>query len=157
MRTFLAAALVTCNLTWAPTNSAAQESTQVAQEAGRRNHAQLYLGFTANSSTEFTLGGKLSRHEEGSRGLGLAAFTDIIFADNTQFLLGALLQYHTRGRLLVEAGPGVAFNGGSDAFFRLGAGWAFRSAGLTIEPRVTLDFIHGGSTLGYGVALGRRF
>lgn len=153
MRAFLAAALITCGLSWTPSSSAAQET---APPEGRPNHAQLYLGFTTNGSTEFTLGGKFSRHE-GDRGLALAGFTEIIFADNTEFLLGALLQYHMRGRLVLEAGPGVVFNGGNDFFFRLGAGWAFRPVGLTVEPRVTLDFIHGGTTLGYGVALGRRF
>ena len=152
MRAF-AAAMITCGLSWTPSSSAAQET---APPEGRPNHAQLYLGFTSNGSTEFTAGAKFSRHE-GDRGLGLAGFTEIIFADETQFLLGALLQYHMRGRLVLEAGPGVAFNGGSDFFFRFGAGWGFRPVGLTIEPRVTLDFIHGGTRLGYGVALGRRF
>ena len=156
MRALLAAALMTSGLAWTPSNGAAQETIPPAQTAGRANHAQLYGGFTTNGSTEFTAGAKFSRHE-GDRGLALAGFTEVIFADDTQFLLGALLQYHMRGRLVLEAGPGVAFNGGSDFFLRLGAGWAFRPVGLTIEPRVTLDFIHGGTRLGYGVALGRRF
>ena len=156
MRALLAAALMTYGLVWTPSNGAAQEPIPPAQDAGRPNHAQLYLGFTTNGSTEFTLGAKFSRHE-GDRGLALAGFTEVIFTDETQYLLGALLQYHTRGRLVLEAGPAVVINGGSDWFFRTGAGWAFRPIGLTIEPRVTLDFIHGGTTLGYGVALGRRF
>ena len=155
MRAF-AAAMITCGLAWTPSHGSAQEPTPAAQTAARPNHAQLYLGFTSNGSTEFTAGARFSRHT-GDRGLALAGFTEIIFADDTQFLLGALLQYHTRGRLVLEAGPGVAFNGGSDFFFRFGAGWGFRPVGLTIEPRVTLDFIHGGTRLGYGVALGRRF
>ena len=58
---------------------------------------------------------------------------------------------------MFEAGPGVVFNGGADFFLRTGAGWEFGPAGLVFVPRVNLDFIHGGTTLGYGVSIGRRF
>jgi hypothetical protein len=158
IRALLGAALIPLGVAWFPTISAAQEPTTPppVQETGPPNHGQLYLGFTTNHGTDFTLGGRFSRMDR-TRGLGLGAFADVIFAEDTEFLLGVTLQYHTRGRLMFEAGPGVAFNGGSDWFLRTGAAWEFGPVGLTVVPRVSLDFIHGGSTIGYGVAFGRRF
>ena len=152
MRLLVTAALA-CSFVLAPSTGASQEPTAPPADAGRRNHAELYLGFYEG---DFTLGGEISRRQP-DRGLALSGFFEAVFADDTHFLIGGTLQYHMRRRLYFEAGPGWAFNGGSEYFTRIGAGWEFGLPGLTITPRVTADFIGGGTNWGYGISIGRRF
>jgi len=80
-----------------------------------------------------------------------------MFADDLLFTVGGLLQWHTRGRLYFETGPGFAFDGGSDFFWRVGAGYELTPVGLTITPKAYLDFVSGETVLGYGVSLGRKY
>jgi hypothetical protein len=128
---------------------------QPPAEAGPRRHIKGYLGFRTDGSTDFTLGAEFSRRQGGK--LGFAGFAEIMFADDLLFTVGGLLQWHTRGRLYFETGPGFAFDGGSDFFWRVGAGYELSPVGLTITPKAYLDFVSGETILGYGVSLGRRY
>ena len=136
--------------TTAPPPSTPQET-----QPGPRRHGKVFLGFRTDGGTDFTLGAELSQNKE--RGLALAGFAELIFADDLAFLLGGTLQYHTRNRLYVETGPGFAFDGGSDFVWRVGAGYVLSPVGLTITPKLYLDFVSGETLLGYGILLGRRF
>jgi hypothetical protein len=137
----------------------ASEGADAPQEGGpvRRNHAKLYLGFTSNGGTDFTLGAEFNRRNRGWQNLAVAGFAELVFAEDVEFLLGATLQYYPGNRLVLEAGPGLAFNGGSEVLLRLGAGYELEPLWMTLVPKVHVDFIDGHTTFGYGVAIGRRF
>src|SRR5262245_6774266 len=129
--------------------------TQPPAQAGPKRHIKGYVGFRTDGSTDFVLGAEFSRRQ-GAK-LSLAGFTEFTFADDLMFALGATLQWHTRGRLYFETGPGFEFDGGSDFFWRVGAGYELAPVGLTITPKAYLDFINGDTVLGYGVSLGRKY
>jgi hypothetical protein len=130
-------------------------STTQAPDTGRKRHVKVFLGFRTDGATDFTLGGEFSRRQ-GQR-FSFGAFAEMIFADDLAFLLGGVVQFHTRGRLYFETGPGFAFDGGSDFFWRAGVGYELSPVGLTIAPKLYLDFVSGETLLGYGILLGRRF
>jgi hypothetical protein len=124
-----------------------------AEDGGRR-HIKGYFGWQTDGATDFVLGAEFVWHQ--GRRFGLSGFTEAIFADDFRLAIGATAQLHLRNRLYFEAGPGFAFDGGSDFFWRVGAGYEL-SLGLTITPKLHLDFIDGETVLGYGLAIGRRW
>jgi hypothetical protein len=137
----------------------AQQTTPPPQqpppEAGPKRHIKGYLGFRTDGGTDFVLGAEFSRRQ-GAK-IGLAGFAELAFAEDLTFIFGGILQWHTRGRLYFETGPGLALDGGSDFFWRVGAGYELAPVGLTITPKAYLDFISGETVLGYGISLGRKY
>ena len=138
----------------------AQEPTPVPPqqppaEAGPRRHIKGYLGFQTDGSTDFAVGAEFSKYQ--GRRLGFSGFAEAIFADDFRFNLGATLQWHTRGRLYFETGPGLAIGNNTEFFWRVGAGYEFSPVGLTFTPKAYLDFVEGETILGYGISLGRRY
>ena len=58
-------------------------------------------------------------------------------------------------RLLLETGPGVAIDGGSDFFWRVSGEYELRIRRLFVIPKFYLDFVRGTTVVGYGLAIGR--
>lgn len=142
-----------------PDIAASAQTTPPPQQpppaSGPRRHIKGYLGFRTDGGTDFVVGAEFNRRQ-GAK-IGFAGFAELAFAEDLTFILGATLQWHTRGRLYFETGPGFAFDGGSDFFWRAGAGYELAPVGLTITPKAYLDFISGETVLGYGVSLGRKY
>ena len=116
----------------------------------------LYAGLRSNGGTNFMLGAKYSRRLPSTRNFAGAGFFEVAFADPTEFLLGGVFQYMPVNRLLLETGPGVAFDGGSDFFWRVSGEYELQIRRLFLIPKVYLDFVHGTTVVGYGLAIGRR-
>jgi len=102
------------------------------------------------------LGAKYSRRLPSKRNLAGAGFFEVAFADPTEYLLGALLQYMPLNRMLLETGPGVALDGGSDFFWRVSGEYELQIRRLFLIPKVYVDFVHSSTVVGYGLAIGRR-
>src|SRR5688572_17170590 len=88
----IAAALLPCSAAWAqPSAEHAGAGEQI--EHDHKNHAALYLGFTANDGTHFTLGAEYVRRNPEWKRLGIGGFTEFVFTDDTEFLVGATFAY----------------------------------------------------------------
>ena len=152
-------ALLVSILLYPGVSALAQEPTPPPQqppaEAGPRRHVKGYLGFRTNGSTDFVVGAEFVRHQ--GRKIGFAGFAELVFASDFYATLGVTGQWHTRRRFYFETGPGLAIGSNTDFFWRVGVGYELAPVGLTITPKVYLDFIDGETILGYGVALGRKF
>lgn len=130
--------------------SAAQETVFVKPAT-----VAVYMGFTTDGGTDFTLGGEFTVRKPEWKAFGVGAFFDYIFDNNGDFLLGVTAHYFLpRNRLVFEAGPGWAFDG-SDFLFRVGAGYEIARGALVIEPKTYFDFVYGTTLWGFGVAIGR--
>ena len=116
----------------------------------------LYAGLRSNGGTNLMLGAKYSRRLPSTRNLAAAGFFEVAFSSPTEYLLGGLFQYMPLNRLLLETGPGVAFDGGSDFFWRVSGEYELQARRLFLIPKVYLDFVNGTTVVGYGLAIGRR-
>jgi hypothetical protein len=116
----------------------------------------LYAGLRSNDGTHFMMGAKYSRRLPNTRTFAGAGFVEVAFSSPTEVLLGGLFQYMPLNRLLLETGPGVAFDEGSDFFWRVSGEYELKIRRLFIVPKAYLDFVHGTTVVGYGVAIGRR-
>ena len=115
-----------------------------------------YAGLRSNGDTDFMTGVKYSRRLPSARRFAGAGFLEVTFSDPTLYILGGLLQFMPLHRLLLETGPGVALNGGSEFLWRVGAEYELQIDRLLLIPKVYLDFVDGTSVVGYGIAIGRR-
>ena len=59
-------------------------------------------------------------------------------------------------RMLLETGPGVALDGGSDFFWRVSGEYELQIRRLFLIPKVYVDFVNSTTVVGYGLAIGRR-
>lgn len=130
--------------------SAAQETVYVKPAT-----VAVYMGFTTDGGTDFTLGGEFTVRKPAWKAFGAGAFFSYIFSNNGDFILGATAHYFLpRNKFVLEAGPGWAFDG-SDFLFRVGAGYEIARGALVIEPKTYFDFVYGTTLWGFGVAIGR--
>jgi hypothetical protein len=132
-------------------DSAAAQEQQVEVP---RSAVDFYAGLRSNGGTDFMIGMKYSRRQPEWKAFGGAGFIEIVFADDTEFLLGGLFQFYPTRKLLLETGPGIAFDGGTDFFWRIGGEYVLGGRALTLIPKAYFDFIHGTTVFGYGLAIG---
>jgi hypothetical protein len=117
----------------------------------------LYAGLrSGDGGTDFMMGVKYSHRLPNTRTFAGAGFAEVAFASQTEFLLGALFQYMPVNRLLLETGPGLALDGGSDFLWRVSGEYELKIRRLSVIPKLYLDFVHSTTVVGYGVAIGRR-
>jgi len=157
-RLLLATSLLPWSALWAqqPDSTAPASTAQEPEWSIPPRRLDLYAGLRSNGGTSFMLGAKYSRRLPSSRNLAGAGFFEVAFADPTEYLLGALLQFMPLNRLLLETGPGVALDGGSDFFWRASGEYELQIRRLFLIPKVYVDFVHGTTVVGYGLAIGRR-
>jgi len=157
-RLLLATSLLPWGAGWAqqPAAAAPADTAQAPQWSIPERRLDLYAGLRSNGGTNFMLGAKYSRRLPSKRNLAGAGFFEVAFADPTEYLLGALLQYMPLNRMLLETGPGVALDGGSDFFWRASGEYELQIRRLFLIPKVYVDFVHGTTVVGYGLAIGRR-
>ena len=157
-RLLLATALLPWSTAWAQQpDTVKQASTAQAPEWSIPERSlDIYAGLRSNNGTDFMMGAKYSHRLPSSRNVAGAGFFEVAFANETQFLLGALLQYMPLHRLLLETGPGVALDGGSDFFWRVSGEYELKIRRLAITPQFYLDFVSGTTVVGYGLAIGRH-
>jgi len=115
----------------------------------------IYAGLRSNGGTNFMMGLKYGRRLPSSRNMGIAGFGEVVFASQTEFLLGALFQYMPVNKLLLETGPGMEFDGGSNFFWRVSGEYTLQARKLYIIPKFYVDFVNSTTVVGYGVAIGR--
>ena len=133
--------------------STAQEPTWSIPE----RKLDIYAGLRSGSgSTDLMIGAKYARRLPSRRNMAGAGFVEIAFSNPTEYLVGALFQYMPVNRLLLETGPGGAFDGGSDFFWRVSGEYELQARKLFITPKFYLDFVHGTTVVGYGLAIGRH-
>ena len=118
----------------------------------------LYAGLrSGNGGTDFMMGAKYSQRLPSQRKLGAAGYFEVAFSSPAEYLLGALFQVMPVNRMLLETGPGFAvYNGGNDFFWRVSGEYELRANKLFVIPKFYLDFVHGTTVVGYGIAMGRR-
>jgi len=157
-RLLLATSLLPWGAGWAqqPAAAAPADTAQEPQWSIPERRLDLYAGLRSNGGTNFMLGAKYSRRLPSKRNLAGAGFFEVAFADPTEYLLGALLQYMPLNRMLLETGPGVALDGGSDFFWRVSGEYELQIRRLFLIPKVYVDFVHSSTVVGYGLAIGRR-
>jgi hypothetical protein len=157
-RLLLATSLLPWSALWAqqPDSITPASAAQEPEWSIPPRRLDLYAGLRSNGGTSFMLGAKYSRRLPSSRNLAGAGFFEVAFADPTEYLLGALLQFMPLNRLLLETGPGVALDGGSDFFWRASGEYELQIRRLFLIPKVYVDFVHGTTVVGYGLAIGRR-
>ena len=157
-RLLLATSLLPWGAGWAqqPAAAAPADTAQAPQWSIPERRLDLYAGLRSNGGTNFMLGAKYSRRLPSKRNLAGAGFFEVAFADPTEYLLGALLQYMPLNRMLLETGPGVALDGGSDFFWRASGEYELQIRRLFLIPKVYVDFVHSSTVVGYGLAIGRR-
>jgi hypothetical protein len=143
---------------WAqqPDTVAPAAATQEPEWSIPPSRLDLYAGVRSNGGTNFMMGAKYSRRLPTTRTFAGAGFFEVAFSSPTEYLLGALVQYMPVNRLLLETGPGVAIDGGSDFFWRVSGEYQLQIRRLFLIPKVYLDFVDGTTVVGYGLAIGRR-
>jgi hypothetical protein len=157
-RLLLATSLLPWGVGWAqqPDTAAAASAAQTPQWSIPERRFDLYAGLRSNGGTNFMMGAKYSHRLPSTRTFAGAGFFEVAFASPTEYLLGALLQYMPLNRLLLETGPGVAIDGGSDFFWRVSGEYELKIRRLSVMPQFYLDFVHSTTVVGYGLAIGRR-
>ena len=157
-RFLLATSLLPWGAGWAqPADTAAPAATaQEPEWTIPQSRLDLYAGLRSNGGTNFMLGAKYSRRLPSTRNFAGAGFFEVAFTSPTEFLLGGLFQYMPLNRLLLETGPGVALDGGSDFFWRVSGEYELQIRRLFLIPKAYVDFVHGTTVVGYGLAIGRR-
>ena len=125
---------------------------QQVEVAVPQSSLEFYAGARSNGGTDFMSGMQYSRRMTG-KPYGGAGFLEIVWSDPTQWLLGALFQFTPTPRLMIETGPGLAINGGTDFLWRIGAEYDLKGRRLSLIPKAFFDFVHGTTVFGYGVAV----
>ena len=157
-RLLLATSLLPWGAGWAQDTVAVAPAT-TAQEPEWSippRRLDFYAGLRSNGGTNFMMGAKFSRRIPNTRTFAGAGFFEVTFTSPTEFLLGALAQWMPVNRLLLETGPGVALDGGSDFFWRVSGEYELQIRKLFIIPKGYVDFVHGTTVFGYGLAIGRH-
>ena len=157
-RLLLATSLLPWGAGWAqqPDTAARPATAQEPQWSMPPRRLDLYAGLRSNGGTNFMMGVKYARRLPSTRNFGAAGFFEVAFASPTEYLLGGLFQYMPVNRLLLETGPGVAFDGGSDFFWRVSGQYELQIRRLFLIPQFYVDFVNGTSVVGYGLAIGRH-
>ena len=132
--------------------SAAQEPTWAIPTRSLDFYAGLRSG---GGGTDVMFGLKYARRIPSTRNMGVAGLAEVAFGNETEFLLGALFQIMPVNHLLLETGPGMEFDGGSNFFWRVGGEYELRARKLFIIPKFYVDFVNSTTVVGYGVAIGR--
>jgi len=134
------------------TASASQEPTWAIPTRSLDFYAGIRSG---GGATDVMLGAKFSRRIPSTRNMAAAGLAEVAFGDETEFLLGALFQYMPVNKLLLETGPGMEFDGGSNFFWRVSGEYTLQARKLYIIPKFYVDFVNSTTVVGYGVAIGR--
>ena len=134
------------------------------------HHIAVFNGATTNfkhDATSYSLG---LDYEYYLNHLGLGFFGELIFAENTESLIGLSASYQT-GNIKFITGPFVEFAKTHDTHsthpdeewhhkfgVRVGLAYNFHIKAITIAPGIYTDYIEGGTwALVYGVAVGFAF
>jgi len=157
-RLLLATSLLPWGAGWAqqPVTTDTVSAVQEPQSSIPPRRLDLYAGVRSNGGTSFMMGAKYSRRLPSTTKFAGAGFFEVAFSSPTEYLLGGLFQFMPLNRLLLETGPGVAIDGGSDFFWRASGEYELQLRRLLLIPKVYLDFVHGTTVVGYGIAIGRR-
>jgi hypothetical protein len=157
-RLLLATSLLPWGTAWAqqPDSAAVASTAQEPQWSIPERRLDLYAGLRSNGGTNVMMGAKYSRRLPSKRNLAGAGFFEVAFTSPTEYLVGALFQYMPVNRLLLETGPGGAFDGGSEFFWRVSGEYELRARKLFLIPKFYLDFVNGTTVVGYGIAIGRH-
>lgn len=157
-RLLLATSLLPWGAVWAQDTTAVPASTaQEPEWSIPTRRLDFYAGLRSNGGTHAMVGAKFSRRLPSTRNMAAAGFLEIAFASpETEYIVGALFQYMPVNRLLLETGPGGEFDGGSNFFWRVSGEYELQARKLFIIPKFYLDFINGGTVVGYGIAIGRH-
>jgi len=157
-RLLLATSLLPWGAVWAqqPDTVGPASTTQEPQWSIPQRRLDLYAGVRSNGGTNFMMGAKFSRRLPTTRNFAAAGFFEVAFSSPAEYLLGGLLQYMPVNRLLLETGPGVAIDGGSEFFWRVSGEYELQARRLFLIPKFYLDFVNGTTVVGYGIAIGRH-
>ena len=158
IRRLLFAMLLPCGAAWAQDSVAAApaSATQEPEWSIPKRRLDFYAGLRSNGGTDLMLGVKFSRRLPSTRTFAAAGFFEVAFSDPAEYLIGGLFQFMPVNRLLLETGPGLALDGGSDFFWRVSGEYEVQIRRLFLIPKVYLDFVHGTTVVGYGLAIGRH-
>ena len=158
LRLLLATSLLPWGAAWAQqAEQAAPASTaQEPEWSIPQSRLDVYAGLRSNGGTNAMLGAKYSHRLPATRTFAGAGYFEVIFSSPTEFLLGGLFQYMPVNRLLLETGPGLAIDGGSEVFWRVSGEYELRIRRLFVIPKFYLDFVNSTTVVGYGLAIGRH-
>ena len=137
--------------------------TGTALAQGTRSHMiGGYLGFTDRDDADFTFGAEYEYQMRSQWSIGaLIEYTpDVVLGRDFTLVLGtANFRPSTMDRLKITGGLGVEFRetAGDDLRARIGVGYDVYRGGLTVTPRLGIDFGDGGENVVLGVTLSSRF
>jgi hypothetical protein len=149
------------------------------------NHVAAFVGGTTlnKGGTHFTLGGDYVRYLPHHPRLGIGAFGEAIFAEHTEWAIGALLVYRVVEQLGIRVGPGLEIlqeeavehptsksasaaaplaehetRTKAEFLFRIGVGYDLELGGVSITPTIDFDIIRGSSdAFVWGINVGTGF
>ena len=156
-RLLLVTSLLPWGVLWAQhPDTNAEATTKEHTRSIHQRSIDFYVGLRSNGGTDVMVGAKFSRRLPSSRNMAAAGFFEVAFSDPTEYLIGGLFQFMPLNRLLLETGPGLAIDGGSDFFWRVSGEYELRIRRLFVIPKVYVDFVHSTTVVGYGLAIGRH-
>lgn len=147
------------------------------------NHVALFLGGTTHlekgTGTYFSLGTDYEYRVSSLVGIGVIG--ELIFAEETEYLLALPLFLHMTDSLWFRLAPGFEVahhsenhseghgeeahesndndHAGSEVLFfiRMGAGYSFHAGGFSIAPTIDLDIFRSRIALVWGISIGKGF
>jgi hypothetical protein len=128
-----------------------------AAPPAERHSLTAIAGLALNRADDgFTVGGVYENRLKEN--LGVGAFGDVTFGDETATVLGGAVFYHPKERIVLFGGPGVEFyDGDSGALVRLGGWYEFPMEDLVLSPLAFVDLGRGDAVVFLGFGVGWRF
>ena len=152
-----------------------QEGAPKTEVNHEMNHLAIFAGGTVmleKKGTYFTLGLDYVHILIESREWAAGGFAEIIFAEHSEWVFGALIYARIYDKLFIRTGPGVEIlkheesnpdgnfvhvNTQTEFLYRIGIGYNYHTKGLIIAPTIDFDFVRHASALVFGVNIGIPF
>ena len=128
----------------------------------------------ADKDTNFSLGIDYVRRFSNDGRWGIGVFGEAIFAEHTDWLFGVPFYFYPTNNFWLRAGPALEIHKkdkksnsettsssttetGTEFVIRTGIGYDIELGGFTIAPTLSFDFLRDGTTLVWGINLGKGF
>ena len=135
------------------------------------NHVAVFTGASSlfeRDATYFTLGADYIRYFSPESDFAAGIYTEVIFADHTELLFGAVLFYGLTEHLWIRTGPGIEIlqedlecgcgtETKTEFLIRIGTGYSIHFGKFFIDPSIDIDFLRSSTTLVWGVNFGTAF
>ena len=173
LKQVLAAILLFLSVTIYGQSSENSDSYKIISHNPHHSHLALFLGgttFYKNNESHFSLGADYVYRPNPEKPWAYSIFTEVIFADHTEYLIGLPVYYYIEQNWWLRAGPGmeiiqeeehhgheVETKTHIELLFRIGSGYEFHFGDFSIIPSIDLDLVRNNDALVWGLNLGYSF